>query len=146
MKTCPYCKFPIEENWSYCRNCNKPLITNLKDVIDGDIKFPYDEPEIYHLEMEDDNDRIDEFVIKDDELVGVISVEDLVNWLTEGARDCPIKDKMTTDINVIYADEPLIHAASKLEKTGFRRLPVIDRKDKKLVGVITKDGIIENHD
>jgi CBS domain-containing protein/anti-sigma regulatory factor (Ser/Thr protein kinase) len=82
-------------------------------------------------------------VIENDELVGVISVEDLVNWLTEGAEDCPIREKMTTNIDAVYADEPLIHAVSVLDKTGFRRLPVIDRKDKKLVGVITKDGIIE---
>ncbi len=68
MKTCPYCKFPIEENWAYCRNCNKPLITDLKDVIEGGVKFPYDEPEIYHLEIEEENDNIDDFVIKDDEI------------------------------------------------------------------------------
>ena len=82
-------------------------------------------------------------VIENEKLVGVISVEDLVNWLTEGAGDCPVKDEMTTNVDVVYADEPLTNAVSELDKTGFRRLPVIDRKDKKLVGVITKDGIIE---
>ena len=82
-------------------------------------------------------------VIENDTLVGIISIEDLVNWLTEGIGDCPIKERMTTNVNAVYADEPLIHAVSKLDKTGFRRLPVIDRKNKKLVGVITKDRIIE---
>jgi len=83
-------------------------------------------------------------VIKDNELVGVISVEDLVNWLTEGAESCLVKDKMTMNVDVVYADEPLIHAVSELDKSGFRRLPVIERKNKKLVGVITRDCIIEN--
>ena len=50
---------------------------------------------------------------------------------------------MTTDINKLYADEPLIHAVSKLEQTGFGRFPVVDRKDEKLVGIITKGAIIE---
>ncbi|MFX1569578.1 MAG: tetratricopeptide repeat protein, partial [Promethearchaeota archaeon] len=68
MKTCPYCNFPVEENWSYCRNCNKPLITNLEDVIDGSVKFPYDEPEIYHLESEEEIDQFDDFLIKNDEI------------------------------------------------------------------------------
>jgi anti-sigma regulatory factor (Ser/Thr protein kinase) len=51
---------------------------------------------------------------------------------------------MTMNVDVVCADEPLIHAVSELNKSGFRRLPVIDRKNKKLVGVITKDCIIEN--
>jgi len=82
-------------------------------------------------------------VIENDRLVGIISIEDLVNWLTEGGENCPIKERMTTNIDAVYADEPLIHAVSELDKTGFRRLPVIDRKNKNLVGVITKDRIIE---
>jgi len=82
-------------------------------------------------------------VIENDTLVGIISIEDLVNWLTDGAKDSPIRERMTTNIDAVYADEPLIHAVSELDKTGFRRLPVIDRKNKKLVGIITKDRIIE---
>ena len=68
MKTCPYCKNPIEENWSYCRNCNKPLITNLEDVLDRDVRFPYTEPEIYHLDLEEETDMFDDVVIKDEEI------------------------------------------------------------------------------
>ncbi len=68
MKTCPYCGFQIEEDWSYCRNCNKPLIANLEDVLDRNVKFPYDEPEIYHLELEEEKDTFDNFVIKDEEI------------------------------------------------------------------------------
>ena len=68
MKTCPYCKYPIEENWAYCRNCNKPLISNLEDVREGSVRFPYDEPEIYHLETEEESENFVDFVIKDDEI------------------------------------------------------------------------------
>ncbi len=68
MKTCPYCKSPIEENWSYCRNCNKPLITNLEDALDRDVRFPYNEPEIYHLDLEEETDMFNGVVIKDEEI------------------------------------------------------------------------------
>jgi len=68
MKTCPYCGFQIEEHWSYCRNCNKPLIANLEDVLDRNVKFPYDEPEIYHLDLEEEKDTFDNLVIKDEEV------------------------------------------------------------------------------
>ncbi len=37
MKTCPYCKNNVEENWSYCRNCNKPLIVNLQNKLNRSI-------------------------------------------------------------------------------------------------------------
>ena len=68
MKTCPYCKSPIEEHWAYCRNCNKPLITNLEDVLDRNVKFPYDEPEIYHLESEEESESFDDIIVKDEEI------------------------------------------------------------------------------
>jgi CBS domain-containing protein/anti-sigma regulatory factor (Ser/Thr protein kinase) len=82
-------------------------------------------------------------ILERDNLVGIISIEDFIKWLADGAVDCPIKDKMTADINAIYADEPLIHAVSKLDKTGFGRFPVIDRHNGKLVGIITKGDIME---
>ena len=31
MKNCPYCDNPINEHWSYCHHCNKPLIVNVKN-------------------------------------------------------------------------------------------------------------------
>ncbi len=82
-------------------------------------------------------------VMEGDKLVGIISMEDFIKWLQKGAGDCPIKEKMTTDVKIMYTDEPLIHAVSKLEKTGFGRIPVIDRNNGKLVGIITKGDIIE---
>jgi len=82
-------------------------------------------------------------VLEGDKLVGIISIEDFIKWFADGAADCAIREKMTTKINVIYADEPLIHAVSKLDETGFGRLPVVERHRGKLVGIITKGDIIE---
>jgi len=57
--------------------------------------------------------------------------------------DCPVRDKVTREVKTLYADEPLIHAVSKLKQTGFGRFPVVNRQDGKLVGIITKGNIIE---
>jgi CBS domain-containing protein/anti-sigma regulatory factor (Ser/Thr protein kinase) len=82
-------------------------------------------------------------VIKEDSLVGLISIEDFIKWLAEGSKKCTIKDRMSTDIKILYEDEPLTDAVSKLEQTGFGRLPVIGRKNGRLKGIITKGDIIE---
>jgi len=82
-------------------------------------------------------------VIDKGELVGIISVEDFIKWLAAREQDCPIGEKMTKRVRTLYDDEPLTHAISKFEQHGFGRFAVIDRKDKKLLGIITKGDIIE---
>jgi anti-sigma regulatory factor (Ser/Thr protein kinase) len=54
-----------------------------------------------------------------------------------------IKDKMTKEVETLYADEPLVHAVSKFDQHGFGRFPVIERERGKLVGIITKGNIIK---
>jgi len=82
-------------------------------------------------------------VVDDAKLVGIISIEDFIKWLADGAKDCPIRDKMIANVMFLFSDEPLVHAVSKLEQFGFGRFPVINRPDNRLVGVITKGDIIE---
>jgi CBS domain-containing protein/anti-sigma regulatory factor (Ser/Thr protein kinase) len=82
-------------------------------------------------------------VVNDGKLVGIVSIEDFIKCLEQGEMDALIEDKMTKKIKTLYADEPLVHAVMKFEKYGFGRFPVISRKDKKLVGIITKSDIIK---
>ncbi len=82
-------------------------------------------------------------VVQDGRLLGLISVEDFINWLALGQADCPVREKMSRKVVTIYEDEPLVHAVSRLETYGFGRLPVLAREDQRLVGVITKGDIIE---
>ena len=50
---------------------------------------------------------------------------------------------MTSEsVTTLYADEPLVHAVQKFERSGFGGFPVIDRKTKALVGILTKVDII----
>ena len=81
-------------------------------------------------------------VTKKGKLIGVICVEDLVNWLMAGSSDCSIKEKMSKNIVTLYTDEPLIHAINKFERHGYFHFPVLDRLSSKLVGIITREGII----
>jgi len=83
-------------------------------------------------------------VMEDKKVVGVVCVEDMINWLTEGAQDCPIRERMTTNVKTLYADEPLIHAVNSLERYGFFHFPVLDRQSGKLVGVITREDVIKS--
>jgi CBS domain-containing protein/anti-sigma regulatory factor (Ser/Thr protein kinase) len=80
-------------------------------------------------------------VVEDGEMVGIISVEDLIKTLTQGEMDAKVREKMTNEPSVIYADEPLVHAVSKFSEFSYGRFPVIDR-DRALVGIITQGDIV----
>jgi anti-sigma regulatory factor (Ser/Thr protein kinase) len=82
-------------------------------------------------------------VVDGDRLVGIVSIEDFIKCLANGQMGSLVKDKMTRDVKTVYSDEPIVHAISKLEKFGYGRLPVLERKDKRLVGIITKSDIIK---
>jgi CBS domain-containing protein/anti-sigma regulatory factor (Ser/Thr protein kinase) len=77
------------------------------------------------------------------ELVGIISIEDFIKWLAEREDDCPIKEKMSKDVQTLYSDEPLTHAVNKFERYGFGRFVVVDRQNGRLLGIITKGNIVE---
>jgi CBS domain-containing protein/anti-sigma regulatory factor (Ser/Thr protein kinase) len=82
-------------------------------------------------------------VVDEGKLVGIISIEDFIEWLYDGHKACLVKDRMRSKIFTLYSDEPLISAVQRFEKTGFGRFPVLDRKDDTLIGIITKRDIIE---
>ncbi|TKJ44110.1 histidine kinase [Candidatus Aerophobetes bacterium Ae_b3a] len=81
-------------------------------------------------------------VIDKGKLVGVICVEDLVNWLMARADNCSVEEKMSKNVVTLYTDEPLIHAINKLEQYGFFHFPVLERENRELAGTITREGII----
>ena len=82
-------------------------------------------------------------VVDGDRLVGIISIEDFIKWLADREPDCPISEKMSKEVQTLYADEPLTQAVSKFEKYGFGRFAVLDHKDERLLGIITKGTIVE---
>ena len=81
-------------------------------------------------------------VMEGGELVGIVSIEDLIRSLLVGKSAQPVKQWMSVGIVAHYADEPLVHAVHRFERYGYGRFPVIDRKSKALVGMLTKADII----
>ena len=82
-------------------------------------------------------------VVEDGELCGMISLEDFIKWLADGQQDFLVAEKMSTEVETLIEDLPLIEALSKFDKFRFGRFPVVNRETGKLVGVITKGNIIE---
>lgn len=83
-------------------------------------------------------------VMDNGKLVGIVTIEDLIICLLEDGRiDEMVKNRMTKDVATIFSDEALVQVVSKFDKSGFGRYPVIDRENKKLVGILTKGDIIQ---
>jgi CBS domain-containing protein/anti-sigma regulatory factor (Ser/Thr protein kinase) len=82
-------------------------------------------------------------VVDGEKLVGLISIEDLIRWLSSDEPDCPIADQMTSSPEGLYSDQPLVHAIRRFDESGFGRFPILDRDTGKLAGILTKGSIIE---
>jgi CBS domain-containing protein/anti-sigma regulatory factor (Ser/Thr protein kinase) len=80
-------------------------------------------------------------IIEGQKLVGMVSIEDIVNALDSGGIDCPVEEKMTKNVMVLQDDMPLSFAISYLNKYRFGRFPVLD-KDQNLVGIISSTDVI----
>ena len=81
-------------------------------------------------------------VVENGKLVGMVSIADLINALSNNDINALIRDKMKTKVECLYADELLVHCIAKFSKYGFKRYPVLNRQEE-LVGIITKGSIVE---
>ncbi|MDR0456466.1 MAG: CBS domain-containing protein [Treponema sp.] len=82
-------------------------------------------------------------IVEGQKLVGLVSIEDIVNALDSGCIDCPVEEKMTKNVMVLQDDMPLSFAISYLNKYRFGRFPVLD-KDQNLVGIISSIDVIRS--
>ncbi|MBN2158535.1 MAG: CBS domain-containing protein [Spirochaetes bacterium] len=81
-------------------------------------------------------------VVDGTSLVGIISISDLISWLTNGSSGEKVRDRMAKNPQCLYADQPLVHAIKRFDQIGFGRFPVLDRESGTLVGIITKGDVI----
>lgn len=82
-------------------------------------------------------------VVDQGQLVGVISLEDLIRALRDSGRselEATVASYMTTHIVSIHADDPLVEALKLFAQTKFGRLIVTSRAGQ-LVGILTKGDI-----
>ena len=79
-------------------------------------------------------------VVESGELLGMISIEDLIKALAAGEMDVAVGQRMTPTPVVLSADDPVVLAVDRFVHYGFGRFPVVDG-DGKLVGIITQGDI-----
>jgi CBS domain-containing protein/anti-sigma regulatory factor (Ser/Thr protein kinase) len=82
-------------------------------------------------------------VVDDGQLIGVISLEDLINALRDSGRSelsVDVADYMTTNLITIHAFDPIVEALKLFNKTHLGRLLVVDDSGQ-LVGILTKGDI-----
>ena len=78
-------------------------------------------------------------VATDDELVGVVSIEDLIRALRAGNIHKQVKDYMTSPVITVRSSDPVVEALKTFVKSNIGRLPVVE--DGRMVGIITKGDI-----
>ena len=79
-------------------------------------------------------------VLEDNELIGIISIEDIVHAMEQNDLASPVSKHMSTRIYTVKSYEPVVKAIEKFSEYRVGRLPVVDETGK-LVGIITKGDI-----
>jgi CBS domain-containing protein/anti-sigma regulatory factor (Ser/Thr protein kinase) len=79
-------------------------------------------------------------VVANDELIGIVSLEDLIRALRESNIEAPVGEYMTRQVLTVQAIHPLVEALKVFEQKRIGRLPVLDENGK-LAGIITKGDI-----
>jgi len=79
-------------------------------------------------------------VTEDGNLIGILSIEDLILALRDGHLEATVRDYMTTDLVTVHEYDPVVEALKTFARTKFGRLPVLDKQNA-LVGIITKGDV-----
>ncbi len=79
-------------------------------------------------------------IVEGDELVGLVSIQDVIEALVAQGTASPVSRWMTRSVVRTRDDVPLIQAVKELQRRGYGRLPVVD-KDDKLVGILTSGDV-----
>ena len=74
-------------------------------------------------------------------LLGIISIEDIIMALDKGYIDSPVEEHMTRNVIVLEDDMPVSFAISYLNRYRYGRFPVLN-KNKELVGILTSKDVI----
>ncbi len=75
-------------------------------------------------------------VVDNKRVVGIVSMNDLMNALEKGAMDDCVVKWMAGEVQTLEEDMPLSFAISAFNKFPFRRFPVVNKQNE-LVGIIT---------
>lgn len=79
-------------------------------------------------------------VVSNGELIGIVSIEDLIRSLRRGDVEAPVRSYMSHELITVKSNDPVVEALKVFARTHVGRLPVLDESGK-LVGIITKGDI-----
>ena len=79
-------------------------------------------------------------ILANDVLVGIVSIEDIINALDEGHINDPVEQWMSRKIVTLRDHFSLVRAVAEFDRHGYGRFPVLDANNR-LVGVITRGDI-----
>ncbi len=80
-------------------------------------------------------------VVQGDQLVGIVSIENLIRALEKGELEATVGEKMTTKVQTLRSDESVVSAVQLFARQGYGRYPVVDAQGK-LVGMLTQGDIV----
>ena len=81
-------------------------------------------------------------VLKDGNLVGILSIEDLIRCLRDGRIDLLVSDYMSTRMITARTTDQVVEALKTFSQSHVGRLPIVDEKGK-LAGMLTKGDITD---
>jgi len=79
-------------------------------------------------------------ITADDNLVGIVSIEDIISALDTGYINEPAEKWMARNPATLRDHFSLVRAVAEFDRRGFGRFPVLDAGDK-LVGIITRGDV-----
>jgi CBS domain-containing protein/anti-sigma regulatory factor (Ser/Thr protein kinase) len=75
------------------------------------------------------------------QLIGIISIEDIIHALEFNKINDPIRKIMSTQVVTIHKDDSLAAVVDKFENYKYGRFPVVD-DEKRVCGIISKEDIM----
>ena len=82
-------------------------------------------------------------VVKDEELVGLISVADLIHAIAQLRIKDEIKERFTSQTFALWEETPLPLVGRIMEISGFEAIPILDGESK-LQGIVSERDLIRN--
>jgi len=114
MRFCPYCERQIEDDWSYCRYCNKPLITSIDFGLSRKAKQKPDGHSFNYMDYEEEEKNFEINLIDDEGLKQQLL--DIENELKEKEMlGEPVGDLLINKASLYYKQRDLERALKNLE-------------------------------
>jgi len=116
----------------------------IKDVMTTTLLIGYKNQTMRHIQALMRENKVAGIpIVEGDQLVGLVSTEDIINALDKGFIDALVEERMTKNVIHLQDDMPLSFAISYLNKYRYGRFPVLN-KNHELVGILTSTDVIRN--